>query len=72
MLFRSAILSTFNSFLNSAATLFCYDFYKPIFNKNVTDEKLIFVAKVSGTIIAIISMLIAQCFNLDQKEYFYY
>ena len=33
-----AILSTFNSFLNSAATLFCYDFYKPIFKKNISDD----------------------------------
>lgn len=54
-----AILSTFNSFLNSASTLFCYDLYKPIFNPNVNDEKLIRVAKISGIFIAIISMLIA-------------
>lgn len=54
-----AILSTFNSFLNSASTLFCYDLYKPIFNKTASDEKMIQVAKLSGTFIAIISMLIA-------------
>lgn len=65
-----AILSTFNSFLNSAATLFCYDFYKPIFNKNVTDEKLIFVAKVSGTIIAIVSMLIAPMLQSGSEGIF--
>lgn len=54
-----AILSTFNSFVNSAATLFCYDLYKPIFKKDITDEDLIKVAKIAGTIIAIISMIIA-------------
>lgn len=54
-----AILSTFNSFINSAATLFCYDIYKPMFNKNISDEDLIKVAKVAGTIIAIVSMIIA-------------
>lgn len=54
-----AILSTFNSFLNSAATLFCYDFYKPIFKKNISDDDLIRVAKISGTVIAIVSMIIA-------------
>lgn len=54
-----AILSTFNSFINSAATLFCYDIYRPVFNKNISDEELIKVAKIVGTIIAIISMVIA-------------
>lgn len=54
-----AILSTFNSFINSAATLFCYDIYKPIFNKKISDEDLIKVAKIAGTIIAIVSMIIA-------------
>lgn len=54
-----AVLSTFNSFLNSASTLFCFDIYKPIFNQNIKDEDLIKVAKISGTLIAVISMLIA-------------
>ena len=54
-----AILSTFNSFINSAATLFCYDIYRPIFKKDISDEDLIRVAKIAGTIIAIISMIIA-------------
>ena len=54
-----AILSTFNSFINSAATLFCYDIYRPIFKKDISDEDLIKVAKIAGTIIAIISMIIA-------------
>ncbi len=54
-----AILSTFNSFINSAATLFCYDIYKPVFKKDISDEDLIKIAKIAGTIIAIISMIIA-------------
>ena len=54
-----AILSTFNSFINSAATLFCYDLYRPIFKKDISDEDLIKVAKIAGTIIAIIAMTIA-------------
>lgn len=54
-----AILSTFNSFINSAVTLFCYDIYRPIFKKDISDEDLIKVAKIAGTIIAIVSMIIA-------------
>ena len=54
-----AILSTFNSFINSAATLFCYDIYRSIFKKDISDEDLIKVAKIAGTIISIVSMIIA-------------
>ena len=54
-----AILSTFNSFVNSAATLFCLDIYKPKFKPNITDEEIIRIAKISGTVIALISMCIA-------------
>lgn len=54
-----AVLSTYNSLLNSAATLFCFDVYKPVINPNATDEKLIKVAKQVGTFLAIFSMTVA-------------
>lgn len=54
-----AVLSTYNSLLNSAATLFCFDIYKPVFNPNVNDEKLIKVAKMVATFLAIFSMFVA-------------
>lgn len=54
-----AILSTFNSFVNSAATLFCYDIYSPMLKKEISDEELIKIAKIVGTLIAIISMIVA-------------
>lgn len=54
-----AVLSTYNSLLNSAATLFCFDIYKPVINPNVTDEKLIKVAKIVGTFLALFSMFVA-------------
>lgn len=54
-----AVLSTYNSLLNSAATLFCFDIYKPVINPNVSDEKLIKIAKIVGTVLAIFAMIIA-------------
>lgn len=55
-----AVLSTFNSFLNSASTIFCLDLYKPSkFGKNVSDEGLIKVAKKFGVIAAVVSIMIA-------------
>lgn len=55
-----AVLSTFNSFLNSASTIFCLDLYQPSkFGKNTSDEGLIKVAKRFGVIAAIVSIMIA-------------
>lgn len=54
-----AVLSTYNSLLNSAATLFCFDIYKPVFNPKMSDEKLIKTAKIVGTILAVFSMIVA-------------
>lgn len=54
-----AVLSTYNSLLNSAATLFCFDVYKPVFAPDITDEKLIKVAKLVGTFLALFSMFVA-------------
>ncbi len=54
-----AILSTFNSVLNSASTLFALNVYKPAVKKDVSDEKLIKVGKLFAVIIAVVSMFVA-------------
>ncbi|ADQ13582.1 solute:sodium symporter family transporter [Halanaerobium hydrogeniformans] len=54
-----AILSSFNSALNSASTLFCINLYKPIFKPNIKDKDLVKVGKIFGTFLAIFSMLLA-------------
>ena len=54
-----AVLSTFNSVLNSASTLFAIDIYKPIWGKKDTDKQLVKKGKVFGTIVAVISMCVA-------------
>ena len=54
-----AVLSTYNSLLNSAATLFCFDIYKPVINPNISDKDLIKVAKIIGTFLAVFSMFVA-------------
>lgn len=52
-----AIVSTYNSFLNSAATIFMMDFYKPIINPNIDDRELVKKSKIAGTIFAIFAIL---------------
>ncbi len=54
-----AVLSTFNSVLNSASTVFCYDIYKKSIDKNVSDEKLVRYGKLISVLLAVISITVA-------------
>ena len=53
------VFSSFNSLLNSAATLFCLDIYAPFKNNNVSDIELINVAKIASVVIALFSFVVA-------------
>ena len=54
-----AVFSSFNSLLNSAATLFCLDIYQPMSKRPVDDAKLIRVAKIASLVIALFSFTAA-------------
>lgn len=54
-----AILSSFNSLLNSSSTLFGVDLYRQFFNKNASELKMVKAGKVFGMLLALISMSIA-------------
>lgn len=54
-----AVLSTFNSVLNSAATIFSVDVYKRHINRNVTDKSLVRIGKGTSTILAITAIVTA-------------
>ncbi|MUH35428.1 solute:sodium symporter family transporter [Zobellia amurskyensis] len=54
-----AILSSFNSALNSSVTLFGLDFYKEYINKEATEKQVVKAGKIFGMFLAIISMIIA-------------
>jgi len=54
-----AILSSFNSLLNSSATLFGYDLYKHYFKKDATEMQTVKAGKKFGLALALISMSIA-------------
>ena len=54
-----AVFSSYNSLLNSAATLFCLDVYVPMCRGNVDDKKLVRVAKYASMTIALFSFLVA-------------
>lgn len=54
-----AVFSSFNSLLNSAATLFVLDVYKPYKKDRVSDEQLIKVAKIASIVIAVFSFVVS-------------
>lgn len=54
-----AVFSSFNSLLNSAATLFCLDVWGPMKQRELGDEEMLRIAKRAGVCIALISFMIA-------------
>ncbi|MDP2284913.1 MAG: solute:sodium symporter family transporter, partial [Pseudohongiella sp.] len=54
-----AVFSSFNSLLNSAATLFCLDVYAPLKKQPVDDKTMLRVAKIASVVIALFSFAVA-------------
>lgn len=54
-----AILSSFNSLLNSSSTLFGVDLYRQYFDKDASEKKMVKAGKVFGMLLAFISMTIS-------------
>jgi len=54
-----AILSSFNSALNSSVTLFGIDIYKEHFNKEASEKQVVKAGKIFGVLLAILAMFIA-------------
>lgn len=54
-----AILSSFNSALNSSVTLFGVDIYKEYIKKDATDREVVKAGKTFGIILAVLAMFIA-------------
>lgn len=54
-----AILSSFNSVLNSASTIFSLNIWQPIWGKTANAQKVVWVGKVFGTVVGVISICIS-------------
>ncbi|NNE91714.1 MAG: solute:sodium symporter family transporter [Verrucomicrobiales bacterium] len=54
-----AILSSFNSGLNSATTLFSVDIYKNLINRDASEERMVKVGKIFGICVAIGAIAVA-------------
>ena len=58
-----AILSSFNSVLNSSSTIFSLDIWKPIWGKNADAKKVVKVGQIFGLIVGILGF-INECWGL--------
>lgn len=54
-----AILSSFNSFLNSGCTLFSMDLYKGVINKEAADTRVVRTGKIFGIVMIPVSVVLA-------------
>lgn len=54
-----AVLSTFNSVLNSAATIFSIDVYKRLINKSAPEKRLVWIGRATSSILAISAIIAA-------------
>ncbi|MCF7848816.1 MAG: solute:sodium symporter family transporter [Kiritimatiellales bacterium] len=54
-----AVLSSFNSGLNSMSTLFSLDIYKQMIRKNAPDSEVVVAGKIFGTVLIVVCILIA-------------
>lgn len=67
-----AILSSFNSTLNSSVTLFSLNIIKPIFKPDASDEELVSYGKYIGTALALFAMTLAPFIAKIPKGFFQY
>lgn len=66
-----AILSSFNSALNSTTTLFSLDIYKARLNPDASDEQVVRVSKWAGWIMAAAAMIIAPLLSGQESLFVY-
>ena len=66
-----AVLSTFNSVLNSTATLFSEGIYGAIINKNATDKQLIFSGRACSVVLALVAMTVAPLISNAESLFNY-
>ena len=66
-----AILSTFNSVLNSSATLFSQGIYQALFNQEATGPQMVASGRVCSIVLAIVTMIIAPLIDATGSLYNY-
>ena len=66
-----AVLSTFNSVLNSSATLFSQGIYHVFLNRDATGREMVWSGRACSIVLAIAAMIAAPMINTDGSLYNY-
>jgi SSS family solute:Na+ symporter len=67
----AAIVSSFSAIINSTSTIFTMDLYKPYFNKNASEKRLVAVGRISGIVAMVIAVVVAPLLgSIDQAFQF--
>ncbi|MCV6604061.1 MAG: hypothetical protein OIF34_02070, partial [Porticoccaceae bacterium] len=66
-----AVLSTFNSVLNSSATLFSQGIYHALFNKEASGRQLVFSGRICSIVLALAAMIMAPLIDSEGSLYNY-
>ena len=66
-----AVLSTFNSVLNSAATLFNQGVYLPLFKAHASGRQQVAVGRICSTVLAVAAILVAPAIDTSGSLYIY-
>lgn len=67
----AAIVSSLASMLNSTATIFTMDIYKPYINKNSNDKQTVTVGRLTAAVALVLAVIIAPALgNIDQAFQF--
>src|SRR5690606_12307331 len=66
-----AVLSTFNSVLNSAATLWSLGVYRPLFRRGAGDRELVASGRWCSILLAVAAMLAAPTIDTGGSLYIY-
>jgi SSS family solute:Na+ symporter len=65
----AAIVSSLSSMVNSTATIFSMDIYKPIFKKNASETELVRTGRITSAIALIIAVLIAPTLTTLEQAF---
>ncbi|HEX5787335.1 MAG TPA: solute:sodium symporter family transporter [Woeseiaceae bacterium] len=66
-----AVLSTFNSVLNSAATLWALGVYRPLLRRDAGDRQLVAAGRACSIVLAVAAMLVAPAIDTSGSLYNY-
>lgn len=66
-----AVLSTFNSVLNSSATLFSQGIYQVFMNRDASGPEMVWSGRLCSIVLAVVAMIAAPMINTDGSLYNY-